>query len=324
MIGRLGYWPMSEPEPVLSGTLNWNFGIDSDGGRLFVRRYRDDLETPRIHGEHALVRWVEERGVPVPLPELTEDDRSVIEIAGGRWAVYPWIDGEVPERGSLSGSQVRTLGALHGFTQSVLAGHPDSAGARMQMAWDKAQSLEYLARIRAVAAAKGADDWLQDAVAKQTSLLEGLEVLPPSGYASLPCQLLHGDFHDHQVIWDGENIAALVDWEIWHADPRVWEVVRSLAFSQLLDSPMLEDYLGGYRQFVQLTEDECRLGLRLWWQSRLVGLWAWAAYFLQGNTRVAKFFPEMVAELDKVADEGWKAGIEERFVRAACGQYAKM
>jgi hypothetical protein len=48
-------------------------------------------------------------------------------------------------------------------------------------------------------------------------------------------------------------------------------------------------------------------------------MWAWGAYFLEGNTRVSRFFPALVKELDLVGDEGWRSGIEERFVRAACG-----
>jgi homoserine kinase type II len=207
---------------------------------------------------------------------------------------------------------------LHGFTQAVLADHPASHGAVMQLNWDKEQSAAHLARVAEAAALANAEQWLQDAIGRQRVMLERFDVLPPSAFGSLPVQVLHGDFHDHQVLWDGDNIAALVDWEIWHADPRVWELIRSLAFSLMFDSPQLEDYLAGYRSYVHLSEEECRLGLRLWWQSRVVGLWAWAAYFLQGNTRVAKFFPELVAELDRIADDEWRAATEERFVRAAC------
>jgi homoserine kinase type II len=309
---------MSEPEPVLSGTLNWNFRIASDGGDLFVRRYRDDLESPRIQGEHHLVKWAEERGIPAPLPNETPDDRTFVEIGGGRWSVYPWIDGELVERGSLSATQRRTLGALHGLTQATLAHHPLSEGATLQMQWSKEESLTYLRRVAEVAAARPADAEYAGAVNKQLARLEQMEVLPPSAFQALPAQVLHGDFHDHQVLWQGDSIAALVDWEIWHTDPRVWELVRSLAFSLLLGSPGMEEYLGGYREFIQLSEDEARLGLRLWWQSRVVGLWAWAAYFLQGNERVARFFPAMIAESDLIADAGWREAVEERFVRAAC------
>jgi Ser/Thr protein kinase RdoA (MazF antagonist) len=319
VIGRFGLWPQSEPVAVPGGTLNWNFRIETDGGSYFVRRYRDNLETERIKGEHELLRWAEERGVPVALPEETPDDLSLVQIAGGRWAIFPWIDGGVRPRGSLSSGEAQTLGALHGYVQSVLAQHPTSDGARMKMTWDKAQSIELLGVVAAAAERSGAEGWIRDGIAKQHRMLDGLEVLTPEAFASLPVQLLHGDFHDQQVIWQGDAIAALVDWEIWHCDPRAWELVRSLAFSLLLDSPLLEDYLRGYRHFVQLSEDECRLGLRLWWQSRVVGLWAWRAHFLEGNERVKDFFPAMISELDNVADEQWKSSIEERFVRAARG-----
>ena len=317
VLGRYGYWPTGDPEPVLGGTLNWNFRVPTDGGGWFVRRYRDDLETERIRGEHALVAWAAERGVPAPQPEETPDDQTIVLMAGGRWAIYPWVEGTVADRGTLSNAQVRTLGALHGYTQAVLATRPLVQGESMKTRWDKAESLALLHRVIQAAASANAPQELQDAVAKHTRRLEAFEVLPPEAFASLPTQVLHGDFHDHQVIWQGDSIAALVDWEIWHTDPRVWELVRSLAFSLLLDSPQMEDYLVGYREHVRLSEDECRLGLRLWWQSRVVGVWAWQAYFLQGNTRVSRFFPAMITEADHIADEGWRAGIEERFVHAA-------
>lgn len=318
VIGAFGYWPMGEPEAVAGGTLNLNFSIETDGGRKFVRRYRDDLPSERIRGEHALTRWLAERGVPVPLPAETPTDQTFIEMAG-RWSVFDWVEGEVAPRGSLSPGRARMLGMAHGRIQELLARHPLSDGATMEMRWDKRESLALLDQIRTAASNSGADTWMREALAKQQAMLDALEVAPPSAFASLPAQVLHGDFHDHQVIWDGDAIAAVVDWEIWHADPRVWELVRSLAFSQLLDSPLMEEYVAGYREHVQLSEAECRLGLKLWWQSRVVGVWVWSAYFLQGNARVAKFLPAIAMELERVADDAWRARIEERFVRAATG-----
>jgi hypothetical protein len=95
-------------------------------------------------------------------------------------------------------------------------------------------------------------------------------------------------------------------------------VVRSLAFSKLLDSPLLDDYMAGYREHIQLTEDEVQLALTLWFQGRLVGLWVWWAYVMEGNERVKDFFPATIEEIDRVTDERWKASIRSRFIRAAC------
>lgn len=319
IIGRFGFWPHSAPEPVAGGSLNWNFGVDAEGERLFVRRYRDGVTIERVRAEHALTGWVAERGIPAPVPFKTDAGESVLAMAGGLWAVHPWVDGVVRERGSLTAAQAELLGAAHGATQAVLAEHPDSSNAALAMSWDKGESLEWLGRIIEAAEARTAEPWMLSGLHRQLSMLRDWEVLPPGGFGSLPAQLLHGDFHDHQVLWDGDEIVAIVDWELCGPNPRSWELIRSLAFSQFLGAPGMEAYLAGYRRFIHLSEAECRLGLRLWWQSRVVGLWAWAKYFLEGDERVAKFLPQVVTELEHVADEGWRAGIEERFVRAACG-----
>ena len=319
VLGMYGLWPLDDPEPVTSGTLNWNYRVRTDGGEYFLRRYRDDLETPRIQGEHALVAWASERGIPAPVPEQVPERGTIAELGGGRWALYPWVDGEVRPRGSLTSAQATTLGMAHGATQAILATHPVSDSATMTMSWDKQQSVDLLVKVRAAAVENGAESWIVAGLERQSGLLDSLDVLPPAAFATLPCQVLHGDFHDGQVIWEGDDVAAIVDWEIWHADPRAWELIRSLSFSKLFESPLLEDYLRGYRCFVQLSAEECRLGLRLWWQSRVVGVWAWQARYLQGNRRVEAFFPAMIHELERASDEGWKASIEERFVTAACG-----
>lgn len=319
VIGRLGYWPYGDPEPVTGGSLNWNFGIESDGGRLFVRRHRDDVSAARIRAEHRLVGWLAERGIPAPVPFKTETDETVLSIAGGNWSVFPWVDGVVGERGGLSGRQLETLGAVHGATQAVLATHPDSAHAELSMRWDKGESAALLDRILAVARQESADSWMLAAVERQQEMLDALDVRPPADFAGLPCQLLHGDFHDHQVIWSGEDVVAIVDWELFGPNPRIWELIRSLAFSKLLGTAGMTPYIIGYRRFVQLDEDECRLGLQLWWQSRVVGVWAWAAHFLDGNERVRSFLPEVAAELARVADAAWKLKVEAQLIEAACG-----
>ncbi|MBE0610288.1 MAG: phosphotransferase [Dehalococcoidia bacterium] len=316
VLGLHGLWPFEPGEPVAGGTLNWNFSVHTDGGRKFVRRYRHDIATDRIRGEHDLLFWLAERGVPVAVANETPGGATIVDVGSGRWAVFEWVEGEVPPRGSLTRARALMLGRAHGRLQELLAGHPLSSAAVMSTRWDKGESLALLERVRD-SAARDADRRVQAVIAKQVKALELLEVLPPEAFAALPAQLLHGDFHDQQVIWQGESIVAIVDWEMWKTDVRVWELVRSLAFSNLLDSPLMEEYLAGYREHIRLSEEECRLGLRLWWQSRLVGLWVWAAYFLQGNERVRSLFPAAIEDVNRATDEPWKAALEDRFVRAA-------
>ncbi len=313
-------WDISSPSfvsPVPGGSLNWNFRVEAGEAVYFLRCHRPNLETERIEGEHTLVTWIAERRIPAPVPIPTLTGGTLVVIGDHRWALYPWLPGEPVERGTLTPAQARSLGAMHGRIQAALAAHPGSAGASIGMRWDKAQSLGLLAQLILKARDRKEPDWIAEVLETQRRMLDATDVLPPEAYASLPCQLLHGDFHDQQALFARDEVSAIVDWEIWHADPRAWELVRSLAFSKLLTSPRLDDYLAGYRQHVQLSEPEARMAMRLWFQSRVVGLWAWWAYLMEGNDRVAAFFPDMIAELDRIATPGWTESATDRLVRAA-------
>jgi homoserine kinase type II len=317
--GVMGAWGMvgRSASAVPGGTLNWNFRVETGEGVYFLRCVRANLETERIAGEHELVAWVAERGVPAPVPIPTADGKTIALVGDRRWALLPWMPGAPVERGTLSPAQARSLGSMHGRVQVVLAGHPASEGARMIGRWDKQQSLDLLDRLIAKARERGEAEWIVAGIESQRRMLDALDVLPPEAFASLPCQVLHGDFHDQQALFVGDEVSAIVDWEIWHTDPRAWELARSLAFSTLFPSPRLEDYLAGYREHVRLGEDEVRLAMRNWFQSRVVGLWAWWAYLMEGNDRVAAFFPEMIAELERMATPGWTKSVTERVLRAA-------
>jgi homoserine kinase type II len=307
-----------EALPVAKGTLNWNFDVKANGERYFLRCCRSNLETERILGEHALVQWIANHDIPAPKPLPTAGGTTLVEHEGNRWALFRWMPGSTIERGRLSPEQARALGEMHGRTQNALASHPESRGAQISMRWSGQQSLDLLNGLVEVSKERREESWITEGISRQRDLLESIDVLAPEHFASLPCQLLHGDFHDQQVLFDHNRVTAVVDWEVWHSDPRAWELVRSLAFSRILDSPRLEDYLTGYRDHVRLGVDEVHLALKLWFQSRLVGVWAWWAYLMEGNERVKEFFPSMIAELKHVADERWTSSTRERFITAAC------
>lgn len=212
------------------GTLNWNFRVETGEALWFLRCYRSNLETERIAGEHELVAWAAERGVPAPVPIASAGGETIVAVGDRRWAFLPWMPGAPVQRGTLSAAQARSLGEMHGRVQAVLAGHPESAGARMMMRWDKEQSLGLLERLVAKARERDEPALVVEGIEQQRRMLEEWEVLPPEAFAALPCQVLHGDFHDQQALFIGDEVTAIVDWEIWHTDPRAWELVRSLAF----------------------------------------------------------------------------------------------
>ena len=152
------------------------------------------------------------------------------------------------------------------------------------------------------------------AIGLQRELLLREPLRHPEDFAHLPCQMLHGDYHDQQVLLDADDrIVAVLDWELFQPGARVWELIRALAFMDLLEHPLLATYLQAYGRHVPLSAAECADGMALWWQSRLGGAWVWTAYFLAGNTRVMHMFDDTVATLDKLAQPGWRDEVTHRF-----------
>jgi Ser/Thr protein kinase RdoA (MazF antagonist) len=317
----LGAWGLSAHSvtAVEGGSQNRNFDVRTSSERFFLRLVRPNLENERILGEHELMRWVAGRGVPAPVPVLLPSGLSVLQQGAERWVLFPWAEGEPGVRGSLTAGASQALGAAHGLVQAVLREHPASAGAAFGQHWDGDTSRRDLASLIALGREGGAPGVAIAAMERQLALLERADLLPPAAFAGLPSQMLHGDFHDRQVLFAGNRVTAVVDWEAWRVDSRAWELVRSLAFSRLLDSPSLEAYVAGYRRFVAVTPDEIELALTLWFQSRLTGLWLWHAYLVEGNQRLAEFFAESARQLELQADDAWVRDLRRRLVAAACG-----
>ncbi len=197
--------------------------------------------------------------------------------------------------------EAESIGAAHGLTQRALLEHPESAGITLQglsdqLAWDTGRSLEMIKRIERQAARAPEHRAVVEVLSFQRQLLESGAARSFSELSDLPCQLLHGDFHDQQVLLDDDaSVVAVVDWELIRPAARVWELIRSLSFSHVLETDLLEHYVSGFRRHVALTEDECRGGIELWWQTRLHGTWVYEAYFLEQNDRTGPLFEETVA-----------------------------
>lgn len=299
------------------GTLNDNYRVSSGTRQFFVRHHRADCDRDQIIAEHALVVWVGERGIPVARPLADREGRTITETADGFWSVFPWIAGRSLVRGRIGASDARALGAMHGRIQTTLAAHPRS-GEQQALRWDAADSLSVLRDVEAVAIRAQADPWLLEGLRTQARMLEADWSRAPSAFGSLPSQLVHGDYHDEQMLFGRrDDIIAVVDWENARVLPRVYEVLRALALSRLTRPPLLEAYLSGYREHVRLSAEECELGVEQWWQTRLHGTWVFTAYFMEQNGRVRPFLADEVRRLAELSDRRRRTDMTRRLIRAA-------
>jgi len=320
VLAAYGHTVAGQPRRVEAGTLNANYRVATAGGALFLRLHRPSYDRERILAEHEILAFVAARGIPVPLPLRTATGVTTFVGESGTWSAYPWIEGTLVARHAMTREQAVALGDMHGRIQAALAAHPASATATFDMTWDREQSLATLAACAEAAGRQDVAPWVVEAIGRQAELLAREPLRLPADFAWLPCQLGHGDFQDQQALFapDG-SIAAITDWELCRPWPRVWDLVRALAFCGLFRSAAMEPYLHAYRRHVTLTPEECHAGMELWWQSRLGGAWVWYAGLIEGNARVASLYEDTARHLEEVAGTAWREATEARLIRAVTG-----
>jgi aminoglycoside phosphotransferase (APT) family kinase protein len=142
---------------------------------------------------------------------------------------------------------------------------------------------------------------------EKLALLKGGNARPASDFAALPNQPTHGDYHERNVLLDEDGaVCAVVDWERTSLAPRVFELLRAIAFMRLWEPPLLDAYLSGYRRHVQLEADECALGVEMWWQHDLHNTWAFRETFIERDQRIAQFLAQNAARLAVFRDAGFR------------------
>ncbi|MGW2255553.1 hypothetical protein ACWCXH_36105 [Kitasatospora sp. NPDC001660] len=94
VLRRLGLNGDLAVRPVTVGLPNRCWQAETGWNRrLFVKQFLG-AEPERLRGRHRTVRALQERGLTVAAPLATPEGRTLIEVAGGLFALYPWAEGQ--------------------------------------------------------------------------------------------------------------------------------------------------------------------------------------------------------------------------------------
>ena len=158
-----------------------------------------------------------DNGLPVVPYRRTAEDSYVAELDGSDWQLSPFVPGDPlpqpdyvdhPERGVGLG---RFLGAL-GRCSAGIVPLPDAR-----------HGLEVYCR-NLVATLADREPDLAGAV---RPFLDALEPLWER-WATLDRGLVHGDLHPLNVIWQGRDVAAVLDWEFMARRPLIYDPANCL------------------------------------------------------------------------------------------------
>jgi Ser/Thr protein kinase RdoA (MazF antagonist) len=212
---------------VEHGFVNDNWILETTRGRYFLKRRHPALRNPNIiHAQHVLIKHLRQSGFPAPIIVPTRSGGTLLMASGEFYEIQEHIEGEPYERTSRAHLEVAaaTLGLYHvcvrGFVPQAL-GHPESLYDPVLLTTSLDELIE-------------AWELDQDASLADTIEHLGSHAVDLStrfgGHGELPHLVIHGDFYGGNLIFEGDCIAGVVDYDKACWRPRVVELAEALIY----------------------------------------------------------------------------------------------
>ncbi len=200
----MGLGAVDQWRPIAAGTINSNFVFTTERGRFFVR-INEGKAPADVVWEAALVAHLAQRGVPAPVPLPAPDGGLVLEHRGLLVSVFAWQPGHHRAAHEVSATCAQTLG-------STLADLHTAAATRPPGTWREGiyQFADLVRRFHGFR--DSGDPQLAYAVAILADELPWLERAAPLR-AAASHGLIHGDLFRDNVLWDGDRVVAILDFE---------------------------------------------------------------------------------------------------------------
>jgi homoserine kinase type II len=191
---------VSALEPLREGSVNSNFRLTVASGERFFMRVYEEQASEGAAAELAMIQELAGLGVPTPAPLPERGGGFAAEHAGKPVGIHPWTDGEIlctgrvtPERTFALG---RALARVHCCTPSV-----------SKIPAGRFKTSDLYVRLDAI---DGQDrSYVDDTRFIRERLLRYSERLSPD----LTRGLIHGDLFRDNVLWRGDELVALLDFE---------------------------------------------------------------------------------------------------------------
>jgi homoserine kinase type II len=203
---------------------------------------------PGALAELRLLTELSRSGVPTTEPLAPEGDSATVR--GKPFALYPWIDGEILCQARVTEAHARAVGTalahLHLSTPAVTP----LPGGRFRVT-DLKDRLDRIERD---------SPEHRDAV---LHIRRRLDHYSKRRSAEIPSGVIHGDLFRDNVLWHGDRIAALIDFESASTGPFVFDVmvtIHAWCYGDAFHPDLVHAFFSGY-QTVRTLETAERASL---------------------------------------------------------------
>lgn len=245
-IGALFGLDVASAEGLLAGSVNSNYRLTlADGEPVFLRVYEEQTKAAAAT-EARMLEHLARGGVQTPRPLVRTDGSRSAEHQGKPVAIFPWIEGQSVCLKLVTPSIARRVG---------------EALARVHVAGESFEGapLSRFSREALEARLEGLP-WATlspDVHAAAAEVLKRIQSAPPRAPASLG--VIHGDLFRDNVLWVGDEISALLDFESACRGSAAFDLAVTLlawCYADDLDPTLARALARGYTEARPLRDDE--------------------------------------------------------------------
>ncbi|HTA88131.1 MAG TPA: homoserine kinase [Polyangiaceae bacterium] len=234
-------------EPLSAGSVNSNFRLTDVHGHVFFARLYEEQDHSGAAREHALVAALHAAGVPVVRALRGADGKSLADFQGKAFAVFPWVAGEILCQGRVTSEACRKLGAALARVHLSSSSAPALPEGRFRIP----DLRERLVRVSAAGRST-----LLPAVAEIRERLDHYEAIRDKG---LELGICHGDLFRDNVLWQGGEVSALLDFESACSNNFAYDLmvtVLAWCYGSAFELALVRGLFDGYRSVRPLPARE--------------------------------------------------------------------
>jgi len=231
------------PEP--KGSVNTNYHLWAGGERYFLRLAEGKTDED-VEFEAGVLRFLEGAGFPAARLILSVDGASHVRIRGRQAMLFAYSAGEELVREAVTPEHCRRvgeqLGRLHDLAPGFAADRANPYRPERVRPW-----------IEELEPDGGGDEEVRDALPMLRDELERAAALPRA-----PRGLVHGDLFIDNVLWIGDRVSAILDWEMACVDAFAWDLavaVNAWCYTGRFEPEQVQALLDGYRSKASLDRD---------------------------------------------------------------------
>lgn len=283
------------------GILNRNWRLDTERG-AFALKELDELTPDAARRSLGLMPRLAAAGVPVVEAAPALSGAIVAEIDGRAYYLAPWIEGVHPRGTAMDRGMAFHMGAVIGRIHRTLADPALGLGAPEQpvvsvapLAVARERIADYLGQIEARTEPDEFDLAVAPLLRERLDLLAAHAHLRPEPPTSEPYGWIHGDCQNWNLLWQGDRIAAVLDWDRLRVNAYGEEIARAAMYQMVMpdgrvDLDNVAALIDGYRTESAIGAEALLEAARHRWWRLVSSVWHLKYHYYKGTRSADSIF----------------------------------